>query len=219
MPSVNLIPHELLLRRCKIRRVRTWLIIGGVTWIFASIPVIRELSAEYQLNSQSTAVAAMSDQLDHAHARRGQSAKRLLMLHQEVARAEKLRYKRLWTDMISVIADAIPERVWLIQLSTDPAKPTVSARTTAPLSPRRSAGSKVDTTTPAGYDTLVGKAGPRRLLLEGQALGLEDIYVFVDAVNDLGIFENASIRSVRGDVAGTGAGGLKVTRFILECEW
>lgn len=159
MPSVNLIPHELLLRRCKIRRVRTWLIIGGVTWIFASIPVIRELSAEYQLNSQSTAVAAMSDQLDHAHARRGQSAKRLLMLHQEVARAEKLRYKRLWTDMISVIADAIPERVWLIQLSTDPAKPPVSARTTAPLSPRRSAGSKVATTTPAGYDTLVGKAG------------------------------------------------------------
>ncbi|MCH8878793.1 MAG: hypothetical protein IID34_02790 [Planctomycetes bacterium] len=215
MPSVNLIPHELLLRRCKIRRVRMWLIIGGVTWIFASIPVIRELSAEYQLNSQSTAVAAMSDQLDHAHARRGQSAKRLLMLHQEVARAEKLRYKRLWTDMISVIADAIPERVWLIQLSTDPAKPPVSARTTAPLSPRRSAGSKAATTTPAGYDTLVGKAGPRRLLLEGQALGLEDIYALVDAVNDLGIFKNASIRSVRSDVAG----GLKVTHFILECEW
>ncbi|MCH8912148.1 MAG: hypothetical protein IIA33_01135, partial [Planctomycetes bacterium] len=129
MPSVNLIPHELLLRRCKIRRVRMWLMIGGATWIFASIPVIRELSAEYQLNSQSTAVAAMSDQLDHAHARRGQSAKRLLMLRQEVARAEKLRYKRLWTDMISVIANAIPERVWLIQLSTDPDKPPVIAPT------------------------------------------------------------------------------------------
>ncbi len=61
----------------------------------------------------------------------------------------------------------------------------------------------------------MGKAGPRRLLLEGQALGLEDIYAFVDAVNDLGIFGNASIRSVRGDVAG----GLKVTHFTLECEW
>lgn len=214
MPSVNLIPRELLLRRRKIRRVRIWLLIGGATWIFASIPVIRELSAEYQLNSQSTAVAAISDQLDHAHARRRQSARRLLMLRQEVARAEKLRYKRLWTDMISIIADATPERVWLIQLSTDPAKPPVSSRTTAPLSLRRSADSDVKTTT-AGYDTLVGKAGPRRLLLEGQALGLEDIYAFVDAVNDLGIFENASIRSVRSDVAG----GLRVTHFTMECEW
>ncbi len=215
MPSVNLIPRALLLQRRKIRRVRMWLIIGGATWIFASIPVIRELSAEYQLNAQSTAVAAMSDQLDHAHSRRRQSARRLLMLRQEVARAEKLRYKRLWTDMISVIADAIPDRVWLIQLSTDPAKPTAGSRTTAPLSLRRSADSDANTATPAGYDTLVGKAGPRRLLLEGQALGLEDIYAFVDAVNDLGIFENASIRSVRGDVAG----GLKVTHFTLECEW
>ena len=137
------------------------------------------------------------------------------MLRQEVARAEKLRYKRLWTDMISVIADAAPERVWLIQLSTDPAKPPVGSRTAAPLSRRRSADSNVKTTTPAGYDTLMGKAGPRRLLLEGQALGLEDIYAFVDAVNDLGIFENASIRSVRGDVAG----GLRVTHFTMECEW
>ncbi len=215
MPSVNLIPRELLLRRRKIRRVRMWLMIGGATWIFASIPVIRELSAEHQLNSQSTAVAAISDQLDHAHARRRQSAGRLLMLRQEVARAEKLRYKRLWTDMISVIADATPERVWLIQLSTDPAKPPVSSRTTAPLSLRRSADSDVNTTTPAGYDTLMGKAGPRRLLLEGQALGLEDIYAFVDAINDLGIFENASIRSVRSDVAG----GLRVTHFVMECDW
>ena len=215
MPSVNLLPLKLLLQRRKDRRVRMWLLIGGAIWIFASMPVIRELSAEYQLNSQSTAVAAISDQLDHAHARRRQSAQRLLMLRQEVARAEKLRYKRLWTDMISVIADATPERVWLIQLSTDPAKPPVSVRTTAPLSLRRSADSTVNTTPPAGYDTLVGKAGPRRLLLEGQALGLEDIYAFVDAVNDLGIFENASIRSVRGDVAG----GLRVTHFIMECEW
>ncbi len=215
MPSVNLIPRELLLRRRNVRRVRMWLLIGGATWIFASIPVIRELSAEYQLNSQNTAVGAISDQLDHAHARRRQSARRLLMLRQEVARAEKLRYKRLWTDMISVIADATPERVWLIQLSTDPAKPPGSARTTAPLSLRRSADSDVETTTTAGYDTLVGKAGPRRLLLEGQALGLEDIYAFVDAVNELGIFENASIRSVRGDVAA----GLRVTHFTMECEW
>ena len=215
MPSVNLIPRQLLLQRRKTRRVRMWLMIGGATWIFASIPVIRELSAEYQLNSQSTAVAAISDQLDHAHARRRKSASRLLTLRQEVARAEKLRYKRLWTDMISVIAEATPERVWLIQLSTDPAKPSASSRTTAPLSLRRSADSDVETTTPAGYDTLMGKAGPRRLLLEGQALGLDDIYAFVDTVNDLGIFENASIRSVRGDVAG----GLKVTHFTMECEW
>jgi hypothetical protein len=215
MPSVNLIPRELLIRRRKIHRVRLWLMIGGASWIFASIPVIRELSAEYQLNSQSTAVATISEQLDHAHARRGQSATRLLTLRQEVARAEKLRYKRLWTDMISVIAESIPQRVWLLQLSTDPAKPSVSLRTTAPLSLRRSADADVDPTTPAGYDTLVGKAGPRRLLLEGQALGLEDIYAFVDAVNDLGIFGNASIRSVRGDVAGA----LKVTHFTMECDW
>ncbi len=214
MTSVNLIPRELLLRRHKIRRVRLWLMIGGATWIFASIPVIRELAAEYQLNSQSTAVAAISDQLDHAHARRGQSSRRLLMLRQEVARAERLRYKRLWTDMIAVIAEAMPDRVWLIQLSTDPAKPPGGSRSTAPLSLRRSADSDTKTS-PAGYDTLVGKAGPRRLLLEGRALGLEDIYAFVDAVNDLSIFENASIRSVRGDVAG----GLKVTHFTMECDW
>ncbi len=215
MPSVNLIPLELLLKRQKIRRIRLWLMIGGATWVLASVPVVRELSAAYQLSSQRAAVDIIAEQLENAHRRRRQSAERLKLLRQEVARAEKLRYKRLWTAMISVIAESIPEGVWLTRLSTDPPQPQVDPGARSPLSHRRTKGSDPQAVSDAGYDTLIGKAGPRRLLLEGRALGLEDIYAFVDALNALDIFENASIRAVRSDVSE----GIKVTYFTMECEW
>lgn len=215
MPSVNLIPAEYLLGRRKQRRVRMWLIAGGMAWIFATIPVVREFSAEFQLSTQRAAAATISEQVHTARSRRGESATRLTLLHQEIARAQKLRYKRLWTAMISVIAEAVPNRVWLTKLATDPHKPAVASGATSVLSHRRSSDASDVAASSGGYEKLIGKSGPRRLILEGQALGLEDIYGFVDALNELNVFANASIRSVRGDQNQ----GIKVTRFTLECEW
>ena len=83
------------------------------------------------------------------------------MLRQEVARAEKLRYKRLWTNMISVIAGAMPERVWLIQLSTDPANPPANSRRPAPVPLRPSADSHVEAATPKGPHPPAAPAGRR----------------------------------------------------------
>lgn len=215
MPSVNLIPAEYLLRRRKQGRIRMWLIAGGVAWIFATIPVVREFSAEFQLSTQRAAAATISEQVRTARSRRGESATRLKLLHQEIARAQKLRYKRLWTAMISIIAEAVPDRVWLTRLATDPKEPAVTSGVTSVLSRHRSHEASGVAASSVGYERLIGKSGPRRLILQGQALGLEDIYGFVDALNDLQIFENASIRSVRGDQNE----GIPVTRFTLECEW
>lgn len=215
MPSVNLIPAEYLFRRRKQGRIRMWLIAGGVAWIFATIPVVREFSAEFQLSTQRAAAATISEQVRTARSRRGESATRLKLLHQEIARAQKLRYKRLWTAMISIIAEAVPDRVWLTRLATDPKEPAVTSGVTSVLSHRRSHEASGVAASSVGYERLIGKSGPRRLILQGQALGLEDIYGFVDALNDLQIFENASIRSVRGDQNE----GIPVTRFTLECEW
>ena len=215
MASVNLIPREILLEHRKVRRIRVWLVIGGAAWILASIPVVRELSAEYQLSSHRAAAVTIAEQVDHARHRRKQSAQRLKLLREEVARAEKLRYKRRWTAMISVIALSAPQDVWLTEFATDPSRPAVVSGSTPPLPQRRLKDSLLQPATQAGYETLIGKAGPRRLLLEGRALGLEEIYSFVDAINALEVFKDASIREVRGDVVE----GLKVTRFTLECEW
>ena len=131
MPSVNLIPAEYLLRRRKQGRIRMWLIAGGLAWILATIPVVREFSAEFQLSTQRAAAATISEQVSTARSRRSESATRLTLLHQEIARAQKLRYKRLWTAMISVIAEAVPDRVWLTRLATDPHQPAVTSGTTS----------------------------------------------------------------------------------------
>ena len=70
MASVNLIPQEILLNRRKVRRIRVWLVIGGAVWILASIPVVRELSAEYQLSSHRAAAVTIAEQVDHGNPRR-----------------------------------------------------------------------------------------------------------------------------------------------------
>lgn len=220
MPSVNLIPSHVLSERYSHSRKRRWLIVGAAVWALATVPVVREFSARYRINSQREAVSVASVELQRAQLRSQQSGRRLRLLRQEVARAEKLRYKRSWTSMISTLADVRPNDVWLTGLSTDPPEPQVTARTMGSLtlsavvhdSPQQvSAESSAEGT----YDTLLGKTGPRRLLLHGRAMGLEDIYAYVDALNELGIFRNASLRSVRGDVEEK----VKVTGFTLEFEW
>lgn len=216
MPSVNLIPVDVLRTRLRRRRVRFWLIAAGSAWLTASWPVAHEISADHQLRSQQTAVTAISAELHDAQVRCAKNAESLKVLKEQIARAARLRYRRPWTALLSAVADAIPVRVWLSSFSTDPPHPAV-------LPGAISAGPRKDgevrspdpSAAAAGYDNLAGKVGPRRLLLEGQALGLEDIYALVDGLQNLNVFAGVGIRAVSGDVVEE----VKVTHFVVECDW
>ena len=51
--------------------------------------------------------------------------------------------------------------------------------------------------------------------MTGQALRLEDLYVFVTGLEDLGVFEEVELGAVIEDQVGD----VPVTRFSMECTW
>ncbi len=210
MPSVNLIPVDLRVRRQKRRCIQRWTMASLVVWLIAAVPIIRELSAQFHLSAQRQGVDEINHMLATAQVHSDRSVKRLELLRAEIARAQQLRYKRKWSLMWAAIESVMPKTVWLTLCRTDPAKPAVSSSSMSPIAYKQAEGAAQ-----AQHEDLVGKSGSRRLLLEGQATGLEEIYVLVGALNGLGIFEGASLRAVREDAVE----GVNVTRFEVECHW
>ena len=220
MPKVNLIPPEWLHRRIQRRRLRYWSVATLVVWVAALVPFGIEIRAKFQLSSQRTAVSDASQQLESAKKDAEKSKQQLATLRQEITRAEKLRFKRHWTSLWYAVTQALPHNVWLTVFSTEPAKPQVGTGVMSPvLSSLSKSGEtptdKVPSAVSVAFHELIGKSGPQGLVLEGQAMGLEEIYVFVKNLNQLGLFNNASLNSVTaGEVEGS-----KVTNFKIYCEW
>lgn len=216
MASVNLIPKTILLQRLHKRRLRFWGISFAISAMTAIVPLARELTANYQLSSQRQAMDAASEALQASKQKRDESVNKLSALKREIARAEKLRFKRSWASLLTVVSRELPDGAWIISFATEPARPTVTGSHLSPLARQRLISSRnAAENAEEDYSGLIGKGGPSKLLVEGQALGIEEIFVFVAAVHGLGIFENAVLKSVdEGELE-----GLPINHFKLECEW
>ncbi|MCG3136670.1 MAG: hypothetical protein HJJLKODD_00505 [Phycisphaerae bacterium] len=214
MPSVNLIPMNLRLQRLQRKRRRIWTIAVVVSWVLAIAAVGNEIHSRYTLAQSREKYNNELAKLKDAERKRDESFARLKELDQEIARAQRLQYKRQWTAMFNELSKSLPENVWLVSIYTEPIRPNISALRTQKIGTDVN-GTALDDAIQVSYKGLIGRNGPRQIILEGQTLVFEEIYTLIGNLNRLRIFDGAEMLSSKNETMDD----LSLTRFVVACEW
>ncbi len=195
MPSINLIPPEMLNHRRRARRGRRWLLGIGVAYTLALVPWLREEQAKAHLAESQAVMGALDLSLAEMRGAARDSQGRLVSLESEWQRAQQLRAKRTWSSVMDLVIKALPADVWLETVSTDPAVPQ-------PTAANKTEG-------------LIGRDGPRRLVLAGYATQIEALFAFERALRTVDEFKIIHLAAVQEATVN----GVQVTRFTAECAW
>jgi Tfp pilus assembly protein PilN len=207
MPSVNLIPAEVLEQRARRERCRLWALAALLAWSLVLIPVIREYQAANQLLSQREQMDQIRRRLDVSRRQTDEAAARLAGLDDDLELARRLRDKRPWSGLLAAMTAVQPHGVWLAALTT------VRVLNTEASAEARPEGSPADRSKLPAQTP--GRLGPRKIIVQGQARKLEDLIAFETALRELGLFKDVH----RGGVGDARVQEVKIMGFSLECSW
>jgi Tfp pilus assembly protein PilN len=132
------------------------------------------------------------------------TAQSLADLNDRIERANALRTKRSWAGLLSLVAQCLPQEVWLTSVATDAPPPAAARRRTSPR-----ASEKQD------HPTVVVLDGARRAALAGYALGHEQLYDFMARLKAAQAFDRIDlVKADKEDVLWA-----RAVRFELLCTW
>ncbi|MBU0718131.1 MAG: hypothetical protein KJ749_07785, partial [Planctomycetes bacterium] len=122
-----------------------------------------------------------------------------------VERARALRGKRAWSEVMALIAQALPESCWLTSVATNPVQPRGG----------RSPVSSGDRKLPKSEAQVVVMDAPRKLEIVGYAPEASLPYEFVSALKSAGAFSRVTLVRSQTEAVLDGFH----YRFELVCEW
>jgi Tfp pilus assembly protein PilN len=205
MIGVNLISERAQVAQARRRRIQRWVSASGAAALLLVVP----LGLDWSTRAKADALRRKRDRAVAAYRattleiERAAAAEEDARIH--VERAEALSAKRAWSAMLVVIADALPERSWLVTLGTDPSTP-----------PGGSSAARAQTAAATGETTNVLMIeAPRELRLIGYAHDAADPLVLVSNLKRTGVFRHVDLRQSTRE---TGADG-SYFRFELACGW
>jgi Tfp pilus assembly protein PilN len=204
MVSVNLLPATILIARRRNRRVRLWVTAGAMVVGLTAIPLAVDLTKTAQASSLEVRLRPLHTRLARVRGDLKAVAEQREELTTQLARADALRGKRPWADLLALISEKTPDTVWLTSLRT---------RLGAPLRPMEKPARTASSAT-AQVDAVV-LGGPSGLHLEGYALDHESLYEFMSALKNLGVFPKVELTAAGKEPVLDGT----AVRFVLECDW
>lgn len=199
--AVNLLPGAYRQLRRHDRHFRWTLIVVGVL-LFGEIVVgfvldnradeTRDLLAA----TETARSASKSVQKAMSHPKQESD-----QLAREVGLAEKLRTKHRWSRLLANLAQATPERVVLLSLTTDPPDWNPALRTMAVA---------------VGPDQKEDKRQMLKgVILSGQAVDHNDLSMFMAAIQTSGTFASIDLKEARREKFMN----QDAIRFELHCRW
>lgn len=203
MASVNLMSSKLRLARRRSHRIRAWVTAVTVMSILAAVPVsISAVQAARAAGIENDIVPVL-DHLKAAHQKLDVLKQRGAVLSTQIDRADALRSKRHWSDLLALISRELPDELWLTQVTSRDAKvestPVAAATATGPT-----AGPEV-----------VHIDGPGGLEIRGFAISHEWIYEWIKRLKDTSAFRRVELMESAAESVHRG----EAVRFVLECEW
>jgi Tfp pilus assembly protein PilN len=196
-----------LLSRRRTKRIRTWIAVVAGAAVLCSIPVMLEIRDKVRLiriMDQQQQIVAASAQKRSALASVVTS---LADLNDRINRAEKLRSKRAWSNLVWQISDSMPGEVWLTSMRSLTAPPKSAAET----EPAAGGGQASDKAAPVS----VVMDGPRGLEFTGFAVSHDDLYDFMTRIKNMKVFASVELnRASKEPVLRSQA-----VRFELSCMW
>ncbi len=204
MTGVNLIPASILEAHRRARRLHLWVVAVTLTAAVAALPVLWQVRQHARVAELTTLKQARTAQSASVRAELSATAQSLADLNDRIERANALRTKRSWAGLLSLVAQCLPQEVWLTSVATDAPPPAAARRRTSPR-----ASEKQD------HPTVVVLDGARRAALAGYALGHEQLYDFMARLKAAQAFDRIDlVKADKEDVLWA-----RAVRFELLCTW
>ena len=207
MTGVNLIPAAVRLRQTRKRRVRRWLAVAASLAVLAAVPVSLELVHRHQLDDLEQRQIDLGQEMASTEQALQLAASGTRKYTDQIVQANALRTKRSWAGMLGMIGQAMPERVWLASVSTNPSSAGAGG------APRHGNTSPNFDGSPENHHVML--EGPRHLEILGYAVDHADLYAFMTALKEWGSFLEVELTSAGNEPTLRG----HAVRFTLACRW
>lgn len=204
MIGVNLIPPELLAARRRTRRIRLWAGIVAVVGAVAVVPVGWQINRRARIAELDHTKNARVAEANSVQVELDDVTQALADLNERIERAAALETKRPWANLMTMIAQAMPEELWLSSILTKTDTTRVATPRPARPDPNQAQASSV-----------VVMDGATQLDLQGFALDHERLYDFMARLKDSRAFLRVDlVKANKEPVLWSQA-----VRFELTCTW
>ena len=199
MVTVNLLPSSVLFARRKHRKRRKWLTIFAITVALTALPVGYDVLQTARAAKLERQTEPNRNRLASTRGEIRQVAERSALLATQIARADALRAKRPWSRVLRLLADLIPDEVWLTSVKSLAAPPVN----------RQGGQAEADDDAPVLLD------GPSGLEISGYALSNDWLYEFMARIKQTGLFARVEMTQAVKEPVSRG----DAVRFVLKCDW
>jgi Tfp pilus assembly protein PilN len=157
-----------------------------------------------QLHADRAVIQSQLDDMHQEVRRVGAESNRVRL---QVERAEALRSKRAWSELLQCVVAVLPVGCWLQSVGTDPVRPIGDG---APVRP-----GGTPEAAPVGAAKTITIDAPRKLRIVGFAESDVQPVEFVSALKSASLFSAVNHEKTRRELVG----GSPWFRFELTCEW
>ncbi|MBI4717853.1 MAG: hypothetical protein HY763_08630 [Planctomycetes bacterium] len=214
MVRVNLIPDSLVISLARGRRLRRWSTAVGT----AMLAALFGLGLDWWRSAEAAALRRQEAQLAEELAGvrtelRTVTTEAELALSQ-LQRADALRAKRAWSDLLLLVGACLPETSWLTSVGTDPARPAGVQNRPATVAPPTPAAGTAAAQAKTDKQAVTIEA-PRKLRLLGYAAQPGEPHAFVTQLKAAEVFTNVTLVGTQREPVRDGS----YYRFDVVCEW
>lgn len=203
MSRVNLLSQKLRFARERSRRIRAWVTVVTLTSLLAAVPVTISAVQSARASSIESQIAPVLDHLGKSRQILKHHEQRSILLSTQIARAESLRSKRPWSDLLELIARDLPDQVWLTAVKSHEGKREGES---SPSGPPTSRDVEAE---------VIRINGPEGLEIRGFATSHEWIYEWISRLKNTSAFVNVELIEAASEPIHQG----EAVRFVLECDW
>lgn len=213
MIRVNLMPRTLALAQARHRRVRRWSVSVALAVIALAVTLGRDWFHEARADELGVQAERLIADLAATRAElRAVTAEADQVLTQ-IHRADALRSKRAWSNILGMLGSCLPPTCWLTSISTDPPRPTGTPLNVAAPQGTASAGTAPGVA--PDRKPVITIESPRKLRVAGYATDAAEPYAFVTSLKERAVFQEVTlVRSQREPVLDA-----SYHRFEVLCEW
>lgn len=204
MIGVNLIPPGVLAARKRGRRIRQWVVVTAIVAAVSAVPILLEWRQQARLVALQERKQQADARLGAVRAELAELTHSLTELNDRIERADRLRTKRPWAALLSLIVRQMPEEVWLTSLGTG--------------GPQEAAGAKPGlsgTVAASEQGEVVVMEGARKIDLAGFAVDHEHLYNFMTRLKESRAFGQVELVKAGKEPLLRS----RAVRFELTCRW
>lgn len=185
--------------------MRGWICALLVSVTVGAVPAIRSLVIEIQRHDLEQTRTELQKELSTVKTKVAQLEEDQKTLDSRIRSADAIRTKRSWSGLFNILGAAMPDEVWLTQMSTTPELPRRqrlrSSRTVAVQFSRQRSNSQ--------------DADPTMINIKGYSLSHEKLIDFLAMLRQSDVFKEVQLISAQQEEKD----GMRSISFEADCGW